>query len=79
MRPGRLKTGRRPGHRFSACPAFRREKMPETGAFNTINELAEHEGSASSYMTRALRLTLLAPGIVEAILEERQGAPVAHG
>ncbi len=53
--------------------------MPESGAFSTINELAEHEDSAFSCMTRVLRLTLLAPDIVETILEERQGAPVAHG
>lgn len=34
----------------------------------TIAELAEREGIAPSYMTRVLRLTLLAPDIVVAIL-----------
>ena len=38
----------------------------------TINELAEHERIAPSYMTRVMRLTLLAPDIVEAILDGRQ-------
>jgi len=33
-----------------------------------IAELAGHEGFAPSYMTRVLRLTLLAPDVVEAIL-----------
>jgi hypothetical protein len=47
--------------------------MLESGEFNTINELAEHEGIAPSYMTRVLRLTLLAPNMVEAILDGRQG------
>ena len=36
--------------------------------------LAEREGIAPSYMTRVLRLTPLAPDIVEAILDGRQGA-----
>ena len=52
--------------------AFRWKRMLESGAFNTINELAEHEGIAPSYMTRVMRLTLLAPDIVEAILDGRQ-------
>ncbi len=42
------------------------------GEFVTIAELAEREGIARSYMTRVLRLTLLAPDIVEAILEGKQ-------
>ena len=41
-----------------------------------MGELAEREGIAPSYMTRVLRLTLLAPDIVEAILEEKQGPEV---
>ena len=56
--------------------AFRWKRMLESGEFATIAELAEREGIASSYMTRVLRLTLLAPGIVEAILDGRQGPEV---
>ena len=52
--------------------AFRWKRMLESGEFATIAELAEREGIASSYMTRVLRLTLLAPDIVEAILDGRQ-------
>jgi hypothetical protein len=50
--------------------------MLESGEFATIDELAEREGIASSYMTRVLRLTLLAPDIVEAILDGKQGPEV---
>jgi hypothetical protein len=53
--------------------AFRWKRMLETGEFATIAELAEREGIAPSYMTRVLRLTLLAPDIVEAILDGKQG------
>lgn len=44
--------------------------------FTTVAELADREGIAPSYMTRVLRLTLLAPDIVKAILDGRQ-VPVA--
>ena len=52
--------------------AFRWKRMLESGEFATIAELAEREGIAPSYLTRVLRLTLLAPEIVEAILDGRQ-------
>ncbi len=53
--------------------AFRWKRMLEAGQFTTINELAEREGISPSNMTRVLRLTMLAPDIVEAILDGRQG------
>lgn len=56
--------------------AFRWKRMLDSGAFTTINDLALHERMAPSYMTRVLRLTLLAPEIVEAILDGRHGAEV---
>ena len=56
--------------------AFRWKRMLESGEFATIAELAEREGIASSYMTRVLRLTLLAPDAVEAILDGKQGPEV---
>jgi len=52
--------------------AFRWKKMLESGQFTTITELAKHENLALTYMTRVLRLTLLAPEIVEMILAGRQ-------
>ena len=56
--------------------AFRWKRMLESGDYATIAELAEREGIASSYMTRVLRLTLLAPDIVDAILDGKQGTEV---
>ncbi len=47
----------------------------EAGRYATIDELAAAEKINSSYVSRLrrlLRLTLLAPDIVEAILEGRQ-------
>jgi hypothetical protein len=46
--------------------------MLETGRYGTIDELAAAEKINSSYVSRLLRLTLLAPDIVEAILAGRQ-------
>lgn len=59
--------------------AFRWQRMLDSGEFATIAELAEREGIAPSYMTRVLRLTLLAPGIVEAMLDGTQGNGVTLG
>ena len=56
--------------------AFRWKRMLESGEFATVSELAEREGIAPFYMTRILRLTLLAPDIVEAILDGKQGPEV---
>lgn len=56
--------------------AFRWKRMLDSGEFATIAELAEREGIAPSYMSRVLRLTLLAPDIVEAILDGKQGPEV---
>lgn len=52
--------------------AFRWRRMLESGRFATINELAAAEKINSSYVSRVLRLTLLAPDVVEAILDGRQ-------
>ena len=52
--------------------AFRWRRMMETGRYGTIDELAAAEKINSSYVSRLLRLTLLAPDIVEAILDGRQ-------
>lgn len=56
--------------------AFRWKRLLESGEYATIAELAEREGIASSYLTRVLRLTLLAPDIVEAVLDGRHGQAV---
>ena len=56
--------------------AFRWKRLLESGEFATMGELAEREGIAPSYLTRVLRLTLLTPEIVEAILDGQQGPEV---
>jgi hypothetical protein len=57
--------------------AFRWKRMLGSGEFATIAELVEREEIAPSYMTRVLRLTLLAPDIVEAILDGKHGLEMA--
>ena len=52
--------------------AFRWRRMLETGAVATVGEIAAREKINKSYVSRVLRLTLLAPEIVEAILDGRQ-------
>ena len=52
--------------------AFRWRRMLEAGRYGTIDELATAEKINSSYVSRLLRLTLLAPDIVDAILDGRQ-------
>src|SRR5512133_4015856 len=52
--------------------AHRWKRMLEEGRYRSAGEVAEAEGVTRSYVNRLLRLTLLAPEIVEAILEGRQ-------
>jgi hypothetical protein len=54
--------------------AFRWRKMLDEGSYATIEDLARAKGMAPSYVSRVLRLTMLAPEIVEAILDGRQPA-----
>ena len=56
--------------------AFRWKRMLESGEFASISELAEREGIAFTYMARLMRLSLLAPEIVDAIMDGRQPATV---
>ena len=58
---------------------FRWRKLLETGDYATIEEIAEVENINPSYVSRVLRMTLLAPEIVEVILAGKQpeGLPVA--
>ena len=56
--------------------AFRWREMLESGAYATIKEIASTEQINESYVARVLRLTLLAPNIVEAIVEGRQSPQI---
>jgi hypothetical protein len=46
--------------------------MLDTGVHGTIEDLAKAKGIGKTYVSRVLRLTLLAPEMVEAILNGRQ-------
>jgi hypothetical protein len=54
--------------------AFRWRKMMDEGVYATLDDLARAKGVTATCLSRILRLTLLAPEIVEAILEGRQPA-----
>src|SRR6185369_5525058 len=54
--------------------AFRWQKMLETGRYATIKEIAKAEKINPSYVSRVLRLTLLAPATVEAVLDGQANA-----
>ena len=54
--------------------AFRWKQMLESGEFATIAELAERAGIAAPYLTRTMRLTQLAPDLVESILDGSQAS-----
>ena len=56
----------------SLARAHRWKRLVDEGHFASIKDLAEHEKIPASYMIRTMRLTTLAPDIVEAILDARQ-------
>jgi hypothetical protein len=52
--------------------AARWQRMLDDGACATIGELAKREKVNRGYMSRVLRLMLLSPDLIEAILDGRQ-------
>ena len=54
--------------------AFRWRKLVDTGVHATLEDLARAKRLAPSYVSRILRLTQVAPEIVEAIVDGRQSA-----
>jgi hypothetical protein len=56
----------------SGCGAKRPSRELESGQFATISELAAAEKLDRSFVAHTLRLTLLAPDLVEAILDGKQ-------
>jgi hypothetical protein len=57
--------------------AHRWQRMLEEGRYASLSELAAAEKIDRGYLGRVLRLTLLAPDIVQAILDGRQPADFA--
>lgn len=49
--------------------AFRWRTMIETGQYSSISELAKGEKINESYASRILRLTLLSPDIIQAVID----------
>jgi hypothetical protein len=49
--------------------AFRWRRLIETGVHTTVHDIAKEERINPSYVSRVLRLTLLAPEVVEALME----------
>jgi hypothetical protein len=54
------------------------QRLLESGEYGTLAELAAAERISRSYVCRVLRLTLLAPDIVERILDGRPAAGLAE-
>lgn len=54
--------------------AFRWKVMLESGRFATVSEVAQAEKLDRSFVSHVLHLTLLAPDLVEAILDGKQPA-----
>jgi hypothetical protein len=48
--------------------AWRWQRMLDDGVYATVSEIGDAENTSKSYVSRILRLALLAPDIVEAIL-----------
>ena len=48
--------------------AWRWQKLLDRGVYGSVTEIAEAEKISKSYVSRILRLALLAPDLVEAIL-----------
>jgi hypothetical protein len=59
--------------------AFRWRKLIETGVYDSIGEIAAVEKINSSYVGRILRLSLLAPDLVEAILDRQHASSFSLG
>jgi hypothetical protein len=82
LAPDGTKTSAPPRHRIdntmikAIARAFRWRKHLETGKYATVAEIAAAEKINDSYVGRILRLTLLAPEIVEAILNGQQSPQI---
>ena len=68
--PASLPTRSRPDGALIKALArgFRWQKMLREGDYQTLEDIADAENINPSYVSRVLRMTLLAPEIVEAIL-----------
>lgn len=58
--------------------AHRWKRLIESGRFGSLTELADAERINRSYLCRVLRLTLIAPDIVEAAIDGRSTVQMAE-
>ena len=56
--------------------AFRWKRLLDEGTYASVSDIAREEKLDRTYVGDVLRLTLLAPAVVEAIVEGRQGEGV---
>jgi hypothetical protein len=56
--------------------AWRWQRMLDERVYTSVTEISEAESIGKSYVSRILRLALLAPGIVEEILDGRADHPL---
>jgi len=66
----RTRTG--PALMKALARAFRYQRLLDEGRYSSISEMADAERIERGYLGSLLRLTLLAPEIVQAILDGRQ-------
>jgi len=59
--------------------AFRWQALLENGAYGCLDEIGKAEKIAPSFVSRVIRLALLAPDIVDVILEGKQPAYLTLG
>lgn len=59
--------------------AFRWRRLIETGVYATVGDIAAAEKMNDSYVSRVLRLTLLAPDLIEGILNGRHSTSLRLG
>jgi len=57
--------------------AFRWQALLENGTYGCLDEIAKAERIGPSFISRIIRIALLAPDIVDAILDGRQPAHLA--
>ena len=65
-------TTRRNALLIAIARGFRWRKLLDEGRYMSIRQMADDLGVASSYMSRLIRLSLIAPGIIEAIADGRE-------
>jgi hypothetical protein len=66
-----------PGLVKALARAFRWQRMLDDGRYASVSEMAAADRIERGYLGRVLRLALLAPEIVEAVLNGRQGAELS--